>query len=475
MNPRRFLNFFRSPTGALALFLIGLVIVLLLVNSRRPARERVSLVPQKSASNGADNAPQLPETVRRDMVPFETKSARASGTNTDSAATEAAKHTSTSTAHRCGRDSRRRLASEAKKFSADFAPFGRLIPCELVITVDSSSIQTPIIGLVTEDIFHHGQLIIPAGTEVHGRAQVDRARERIASNGRWNLVWQNGQELSVSGLALDHERDPDTGTWGITDGSAGLRGKLLKTDNLAEVKLYVAALLSGAAEAFTDKQISPFGSFALPSLQNAPLKGAQSVLDRYAQQILQAIERDGFYVRVPAGKQFYLYITQTVDEDDAKIGGTLTAVTRRSSTLRPPTPSPAPQRPVLAPGIPTTARLSEATAPCTFRTHSHSMKQLLLIPASIAHRLRDEYAEEDQRRTLPLLLAEPVSSNGLRTGDQLREYRLGRYVDARDPLVMHEGHPVYRVETSARWDLRPNNGAVTSAARRRATAECLRE
>ena len=47
-----------------------------------------------------------------------------------------------------------------------------------------------------------------------------------------------------------------------------------------------------------------------------------SVLDRYARQILQTIERDGFYVRVPAGKEFYLYLTQTLDRADAKIGGT---------------------------------------------------------------------------------------------------------------------------------------------------------
>jgi hypothetical protein len=53
-----------------------------------------------------------------------------------------------------------------------------------------------------------------------------------------------------------------------------------------------------------------------------------------------------------------------------------------------------------------------------------------------------------------------VSSDGLRTNDQLKEYRLGRYVDARDPFSMHEGHPLYRIETSARWDLRPNNGAT---------------
>ena len=51
----------------------------------------------------------------------------------------------------------------------------------------------------------------------------------------------------------------------------------------------------------------------MPSLQNAPLVGAQQVLNTYAKQILDTIQRDGFYVRVPAGKQFYLYVTQTID------------------------------------------------------------------------------------------------------------------------------------------------------------------
>ena len=34
-----------------------------------------------------------------------------------------------------------------KAVSSVYAPFGRLIPCETVVTVDSASIQTPIIGL----------------------------------------------------------------------------------------------------------------------------------------------------------------------------------------------------------------------------------------------------------------------------------------------------------------------------------------
>ncbi|MGH9883522.1 MAG: hypothetical protein ACRD6N_19025, partial [Pyrinomonadaceae bacterium] len=62
-------------------------------------------------------------------------------------------------------------------------------------------------------------------------------------------------------------------------------------------------------------------------------------------------------------------------------------------------------------------------------------------------------------RTSPV--GRSVSADGLRVGDALKEYRFGRYVDARDPLVMHEGHPIYRVENSAHWDLRPNSKSAS--------------
>jgi len=83
------------------------------------------------------------------------------------------------------------------------------------------------------------------------------------------------------------------------------------------------------------------------------------------------------------------------------------------------------------------------------------MKRLLLIPLIFLSACSSAHRQSSIPRATPV--GRSVSSNGLRTEDQLREYRLGRYVDARDPLVMHEGHPLYRVETSARWDLRPND------------------
>src|SRR5262249_40586227 len=134
-------------------------------------------------------------------------------------------------------------------------------------------------------------------------------------------VWQTGEELHLRAVALDREFSGDQEGWDITDGSAGLRGRVIKSDNLAEIKLFAATFLSGAAAALTEKQQTVFGPINSPSLNNAPFEGAQKVLAVYAQHIYDTIQKDGFYVRVPSGKQFYLYVLQTIDRADVMIGG----------------------------------------------------------------------------------------------------------------------------------------------------------
>jgi hypothetical protein len=47
-----------------------------------------------------------------------------------------------------------------------FAPRGLLIKAALVLTVDSSSLETPVLALVTEDVYWNQKLIVPAGTQV---------------------------------------------------------------------------------------------------------------------------------------------------------------------------------------------------------------------------------------------------------------------------------------------------------------------
>jgi hypothetical protein len=327
MTPRTTINFFRSRTGGFVLFLVLLIIGYLLVNGFKPPSANLLTKQGTKSTNKTERQSQIVETVTRDMTAFNPpKEAPAPATPAPTPEKKNAPELPPISLYS-------ESSSDEKQpdpLSENYAPFGRLIQCELVITVDSSSISTPIIGLVTDNVWHNGRLIIPAGTEVHGTAKVDRVRERIASSGNWTLVWQTGEELTVNGLALDREKGQEQNGWGITDGSAGLRGELLKSDDLAEIKLFAATFLSGAASGLTETQQTIFGTQAVPSLQNAPLAGAQQVLNVYAKQILDSIQRDGFYVRVAAGKQFYLYITQTVDKSRAVIGGTRLAALKGS-------------------------------------------------------------------------------------------------------------------------------------------------
>lgn len=326
MNARQAINFAKSPTGAFLGFCLLLVIAFLFVKGFQPANSKLASLSLVSKAAAA-NVPQTVQSVENKdysqlNLPKSTNEAQAKQgppPQPPKPKTEVEPPKPEIPPLSLFAET---LEQEPKQLSRNYAPYGRLIPCELIVTVDSSSIRTPIIGLVTEDIYHAGRLIIPAGTEVHGRAQTDRARERIASGNGWTLVWQTGEEMTLSGMALDREANQDGEGWGITDGSAGLRGRLIKTDDLAEIKLFAATFLSGASGLLTDRQLTIFGSQTSPTLQNAPLQGAQDVLGAYSKQIFDSIQRDGFYVRVPAGKQFYLYVTQTIDQSDAAIGGT---------------------------------------------------------------------------------------------------------------------------------------------------------
>lgn len=85
------------------------------------------------------------------------------------------------------------------------------------------------------------------------------------------------------------------------------------------------------------------------------------------------------------------------------------------------------------------------------------MKYLALIPlvfvASCASR------PQLVVRPTPPAAVEPVET--VRYSEVVRAYYIGRFVDPNHPETMHEQHPVYRIESSARWNLHP--GAANTA------------
>ncbi len=214
-----------------------------------------------------------------------------------------------------------RPAAPADAPPTRFVPYGTLLKCKLVNTVDSANLETPVIAVLIEDVWQNKQRVIPANTLVHGTARAGRIRDRVNASGTWRLVWQDGRELAFSGVALDREYEHDIDGYGITDGSGGIKGRVLATDDLQELKMLASAALSGFARGTQDRTHTGFGTTITGSISNGVREGAGEVFDLYAQRTLRDIERNGYFVRVAAGKEFYVYVLETVNPENAKVAG----------------------------------------------------------------------------------------------------------------------------------------------------------
>ena len=107
----------------------------------------------------------------------------------------------------------------------------------------------------------------------------------------------------------------------ITDGSAGLKGRLLATGELQELKVLASAAMSGFARGTQDRTQTALGTTITGSVSNGVREGVGDVFDLYAKRTLKDIEDNGYFVRVAAGKEFYVYVLQSVDPQKASVAG----------------------------------------------------------------------------------------------------------------------------------------------------------
>jgi hypothetical protein len=201
-----------------------------------------------------------------------------------------------------------------------FAPRGILIKAALVITVDSSSIQTPVVGLVTEDVYWNKQLVLPAGTQVHAKASKGRIRDRIEVKGAFTFIWDDGREYTINGVALDHQRLADD-SYAITDGSAGVRGNIIQNDQYAQVKILIAEALQGIMNNNKQQFQSIYGLVPQNNTRNAALGGGAQAASAYSGLLTKQLSQDLDFVRVGAGTQFYIYTTDVFEPEMASIAG----------------------------------------------------------------------------------------------------------------------------------------------------------
>ena len=87
------------------------------------------------------------------------------------------------------------------------------------------------------------------------------------------------------------------------------------------------------------------------------------------------------------------------------------------------------------------------------------MKLALLLPLPlllVACATKPVHSVETSPRAVPGTTLPSEGIESVRYAENLKAYPLGRYVDPNNSRIMHEGHSIYRVETTAKWNLHPN-------------------
>jgi hypothetical protein len=210
-------------------------------------------------------------------------------------------------------------APERPRETQIWLPRGVFIPCALVGTVESSHINTPVVGEVICDVCQNGHLIIPAGAIVTSFAQAGAVRDRIEVAGKWSITYPDGREFEIQGIACDREADPSNQQFGIEDCTAGLQGELIESDHWANAKAFIALLLTATTQAGTAAV-----SGALQSGHGGGvgvgLPDTTPILAKYLDQLLNGETGDGRFVRVRASKEFYIFPVDVVFPTHRSIG-----------------------------------------------------------------------------------------------------------------------------------------------------------
>lgn len=208
----------------------------------------------------------------------------------------------------------------------DIAPYGRLLRCELANTISTASNQTPIIALVTEALWWDGVEIIPAGVEVHGTVS-GMTGGRIGTGSGWKVVYpfrdeRSAFQLDITGIALDCNRTESD--WGKSDGSFGIRGRLISNADQAKMAAVFAKFISGVGTGMVSQRNDYTGGSTISttggSWKDSIGSGLKDAFQQVAKNYLDAAAKEVAYIEAEAGTEFYIYVQQIIDPSKAARG-----------------------------------------------------------------------------------------------------------------------------------------------------------
>ncbi len=300
---------FRTTVGiwVCAALVLGLILVAKALYSRKLERDaRIQAVPSdeiqppKKYVFPAPPAPTVPPTIPQ-VTNLQPAAVRATNIGTHFQATNLA------------------ALRQRKNLSA---PFGSKLRVALTTAAVSGANPAPIEGILIEDFYHKGVLLVPKFTKVFGELSGGVDGERLLTLKNWRLVYPSDYEVLLP--AVPTYRFEEQGAEpkdALKEGGAGLWGFRFNNLSSEEMKLFAATFLSGVAQSIQATRATAFGYVLKDTAQNSAAQGLSAVLNRYSEQLNSLIAEQRPAILCPPGTPFWLFIETQLSIPPSALAG----------------------------------------------------------------------------------------------------------------------------------------------------------
>jgi len=146
----------------------------------------------------------------------------------------------------------------------------------------------------------------------------------VIAKGQWRCIYVNeGTSLDFEGMACDMEYDPSLNQYGLYDKSAGIRGKIIESDQFARLEGMLGVLVGTAVSSVPSVASSLLSRGNNNTNVSYQVPNTSPLIDEYIRLLINGHHtdiNDTLYVQIPPCKGFWVLTLGIVDSGLRSVG-----------------------------------------------------------------------------------------------------------------------------------------------------------
>ena len=211
--------------------------------------------------------------------------------------------------------------SERAEKAPPVIPQGTLLHCQLVMPVETTAPNTPVVARLTKPLILRGKLIAPSGTQIFGQYRSNKG-ERVFLGEQWRLIAGHQRQLNLKASAMQKQYDAARNLYGLSDGKLGLEGRIAKTKKPnSDWKAVVGTLASATGKLAQERVRTVLGDQIPLTGRNALLEGSTALIDQRMEQLKAKDCANEPVTGLVAGLEFYLLVEGIEENKKSEVLG----------------------------------------------------------------------------------------------------------------------------------------------------------